>query len=253
VDVVKTRKRTNRTDLRVTSRLPAGWLQPEQRLDFHEKELNMKNDDRIYFETREKMNELESYIYNMRDRLSGALGVFITPKDRETFTDVLHRAENWLYDQTEAHKSVFIAKLTELHAYGDPVERRYNESIRRDDVVRGAFEVLAKYRSAATSSDGAYSHIDESKKQTVVNRALECEAWLQKKIAHQSTMLPFEDPELTIASIEEKIREFESVAKPILSEPKPAPPKPTTPPPAAATATPETAGPTSSDPMDTSQ
>jgi len=226
VDVVKTRKRTNRTDLKVTSRLPSGWLQPEQRLEFNEKELNMKNDDRIYFETREKMNELESYIYNMRDRLSGPLGDFIAPKDRETFMEALHSAENWLYDQCESPKSVFVGKLTELHAYGDPVERRYNEAARRDAVVREALEVLAKYRSAATSSDEAYSHIDEAKKQAVVTKALEGEDWLQRKTAHQATMRLYDDPELTVSAIEEMMREFESMAKPILSVPKPPAPKP---------------------------
>jgi len=37
----------------------------------------MKMNDTIIIETLEKKNDLEAYIYNMRDQLNGSLGEFV--------------------------------------------------------------------------------------------------------------------------------------------------------------------------------
>jgi len=229
VEVMKTRKKTNRTDLLVTTRMPPGWLQPEQKKQFHEEELNMQNDDRVQFETREKLNELESYVYGMRDKLNGAMKEFMKPHDTEQFLAILQATEDWLYDNAEAAKSVFVAKLEELQKIGDPVDRRYNESTRRPQALADFIAKMNEYQAIASPSNEATSHIDADKKDEIRRKAEEHKTALDHKIAMQTGLAPYDEPTVTIAQINSTLQEFESWAKPILNAPKPAPPPSTSP------------------------
>merc|ERR1712135_150851 len=92
VDVVKKRKRTKRTDVNVipsgTPGLSANVLQ--KRMD---EETAMQAEMRYIIETDEKRNDLESYIFNMRDKTaeSGDYGNFISSTDRENLARTLRK------------------------------------------------------------------------------------------------------------------------------------------------------------------
>merc|ERR1712137_973431 len=88
-------------------------------------------------ETDEKRNDLESYIFNMRDKTSesGEYGEFITAPDREKFHADLTRMEDWLYDTEDATKVMYIDKLDELKKIGDPVVWRFKESQIRSEWI----------------------------------------------------------------------------------------------------------------------
>ncbi|CAN0036111.1 unnamed protein product, partial [Discosporangium mesarthrocarpum] len=58
-------------------------------------EAQMANQDRILRETAEKRNELETYIYAMRDRLVEQLQPYIEAKLADSFKERLTEAEDW--------------------------------------------------------------------------------------------------------------------------------------------------------------
>lgn len=51
--------------------------------------------DRVIKETADKRNELESYVYAMRDKLVGSLRPYIEGKEAEAFGSSLTAAEDW--------------------------------------------------------------------------------------------------------------------------------------------------------------
>merc|ERR1712136_639819 len=128
VDVVKKRKRTKKTDLNVASSGVPG-LSADVLQKFMDEETAMQAEMRDIIETDEKRNDLESYIFNMRDKTaeSGDYGNFISSTDREKFSEDLTKAEDWLYDNSDATKAMYIEKLDELKLIGDGVTWRAKE------------------------------------------------------------------------------------------------------------------------------
>merc|ERR1711865_1069832 len=79
VDVKKMKKRTKRTDLAINVSGKPGLNNPDiQKL--MDQETAMQAEMREIIETDEKRNDLESYIFNMRDKIteSGELGPYIS-------------------------------------------------------------------------------------------------------------------------------------------------------------------------------
>lgn len=52
--------------------------------------------DRVLRETADKRNELESYVYTMRDKLVGSLRPYVEGEEADTFAARLTAAEDWL-------------------------------------------------------------------------------------------------------------------------------------------------------------
>ena len=60
-------------------------------------EVSMANADRVAQETSDKRNELESYLYSMRDKIIGELKEFCGEAEATKFKKELESAEGWLY------------------------------------------------------------------------------------------------------------------------------------------------------------
>merc|ERR1711924_211372 len=66
---VEKKKKVKRTNLQYKETKPLDWLDSEIN-KFNEIEVAMRNQDRIVQETSDMRNELESYIYDMRDKIN---------------------------------------------------------------------------------------------------------------------------------------------------------------------------------------
>ena len=107
------KKKVKKTNLEFSENRPMEWTSAEMDKGF-EKEVAMANADRVVKETGEKRNELETYIYDMRDKISSEsqLGSYVTDEDKATFTSALEKSENWLYEEGfDAVKSVYLRNL----------------------------------------------------------------------------------------------------------------------------------------------
>merc|ERR1712244_203189 len=87
-----------------------------------ELEANFINVDRIVHETDEAKNDLETYVYDLRDKLESSHADFIEEKSKESTKTKLTELEDWIYDHgDEANKTQFLEKLKELKDIGDPM------------------------------------------------------------------------------------------------------------------------------------
>merc|ERR1712146_648769 len=81
---------------------------------FIEAEANMAQQDRIIQETADARNALESYIYEMRDKISdyGVYKEFASEAEKEKINKDLEEAENWVYDEGfDCAKSIYEQRL----------------------------------------------------------------------------------------------------------------------------------------------
>jgi heat shock protein 4 len=214
-----------KTNLEYTVKRPLQWTQKEID-EAHEKEVAMANNDRIVRETADMRNELESYIYEMRDKISSDsdLGPYGTDEEKDAFVALNEKMENWLYeDGFEATKTVYAEKLKELKALGAPMQQRQSEAMGRAAAVSTLQQTLEVYKNWVVESqtNESYSHITDEERNKVHTACDETSAWMYQKLDEQGSLSPNQDPVLTVAELNAKVRFLKETCGPIMHKPVP--------------------------------
>ncbi|KAF9931348.1 adenyl-nucleotide exchange factor sse1 [Linnemannia zychae] len=218
----KVKKLVKKGDLNVVSATPS--LDRSIVTELREKEMEMIASDKLVVDTEMAKNALEEYIYDTRSKVDGAYKDFINPADKEKFVSDLNDAENWLYDEgDETTKSVYAAKLAELHVVGKPVVERYREVEARANAARELREAINHLMAEATSSEEKYAHIPEEEKNSIVEKCSKAQTWIENKLERQSMMKKYEVPAFTSAEVRKQRDDIVYFATPILNKPKPKP------------------------------
>merc|ERR1719223_2471906 len=235
------KKKVKRTNLDFTESKPLEWTDAEIS-KFAETEIAMRNTDRIVQETSDMRNDLESYIYDMRDKITmdSNLGAYATQAEKDAFMKKNEETENWLYeDGFDAKKDVLAGKLAELKALGGPVEKRATEAAARPIAIASLQKNVEKYKkwlSDAQAND-AFSHITEEEFSTCHKKCDEVSNWLYEMLDKQGSLAQNVDPAFYAAEVNDKNKGMSNVCSPIVHKPKPKPkPKKEEPKPAAAPA-----------------
>jgi len=78
-------------------------------IDHQSREANLANTDRLIRETSDARNDLETFVYDFRDKLDRSLKAFSTEDERSSLNDRLAKEEDWLYtdEADEAKKADF--------------------------------------------------------------------------------------------------------------------------------------------------
>ncbi|KAL7627360.1 adenyl-nucleotide exchange factor sse1 [Parahypoxylon ruwenzoriense] len=98
-----------------------------------EKEAAMVMEDKLVADTEDKKNELETYIYDMRNKLDDQYADFASEEEKDKLRSKLSESEDWLYEEGEdATKAVYIAKMDDIKAMAGPITQRYHDKIEAD-------------------------------------------------------------------------------------------------------------------------
>ncbi|XP_077402578.1 heat shock 70 kDa protein 4-like isoform X2 [Vanacampus margaritifer] len=194
---------------------------------FVENEGKMIMQDKLEKERNDSKNNVEEYVYEMRDKLFGPLEKFITEADRNSFSLKLEDTETWLYEDGEDEKKqVYIDRLAELKKMGQPIVERAMEAEERP----GAFEELGrqvqmdiKIINAYKAKDEQYAHLDELEVTRVEKQVNDAMAWMNNKMNLQNNRHPTLDPVVKVSEIQAKCKELYSACNPVLFKPKPKP------------------------------
>eukprot|EP00929_Paragymnodinium_shiwhaense_P082528 TRINITY_DN4351_c0_g2_i2.p1 TRINITY_DN4351_c0_g2~~TRINITY_DN4351_c0_g2_i2.p1 ORF type:complete len:827 (-),score=312.37 TRINITY_DN4351_c0_g2_i2:517-2997(-) len=225
VEVKKTKKRTKRTELKIVKSGAPGLVDSMVQTHMDE-ESAIQAEMAEIIETDERRNDLESYIFNMRDKCSssGDLGAYVSDADREKFMSELQKMEDWLYDTYDATKVQYIDKLNELKAIGDPINWRQNEDKNRPEWIKAVEGTIMNYSKAAQEPGEKFSHIAPEKLAKITEKCKDAEKWLTDLTAQQAKLAKTDKPVLLCADMEKKNQELATFGDQILAEPKPAPP-----------------------------
>lgn len=192
-----------------------------------ELEAQMHAADKLVQDTEDRKNALEEYVYDMRSKLEDRYASYVKPEEKEKLLHMLQDAEDWLYSEEgeDATKSAYVAKLDALKAIGDLIVARYREAEEHPRVISQLRQTINEYLAQATSQDEKYAHIDEKDKQSVIEKCVTTQKWLDDQIARQAERPKNEDPILKTADILKKREELIYFSIPILTKPKPKPVK----------------------------
>jgi len=191
-----------------------------------ELEANFINVDRIVHETDEAKNDLETYVYDLRDKLDSTHSDFIEEKDKESTTEMLTKMEDWIYDHgDDANKTQFLERLKQLKDIGDPMEYKKWEFEHRDQRVENFKKLVFKYQQWISTEDEQYAHIGEDQRKIVKKYADDADAWLTQQLIKQDRLKKHENPVLKCKDVDNKYREVYDQCNKIVTTPKPKPPK----------------------------
>ncbi|KAK6957371.1 Heat shock protein hsp88 [Daldinia eschscholtzii] len=116
-----------------------------------EKEAAMVMEDKLVADTEEKKNELETYIYDLRNKLDDQYADFASEEEKDKLRAKLTESEDWLYEDGEdATKAVYIAKMDEIRAMAGPITQRYFDKVEADrQALQAKLDAEAAAKKAA--------------------------------------------------------------------------------------------------------
>uniref|UniRef100_A0A3Q3MS35 Heat shock protein 4a n=1 Tax=Labrus bergylta TaxID=56723 RepID=A0A3Q3MS35_9LABR len=192
---------------------------------FVENEGKMVMQDKLEKERNDAKNNVEEYVYEMRDKLHGALEKFVTEADRDTFSLKLEDTENWLYEDGEdQQKQVYIDKLAELKKMGQPIHERYIESEERPrafEELGRQIQLYMKIIEAYKAKDEQYNHLDELEVTRADKQVNDAMVWMNGKMNQQNSQDLTLDPVVKVEEIKAKTKELYSACNPVVSKSKP--------------------------------
>lgn len=132
---------------------------------YAERENEMFAEDKLVQDTAEKKNALESYIYEIRNKLENQWEGLVGDFEKNKLTELLLKTEDWLYDEgDDTSKGVYQNKIDELRTIAAPIAQKYfdREEEKRQaqlskksggDQERRAAEAAAKLRQEAQDAE----------------------------------------------------------------------------------------------------
>ncbi|ESA43073.1 heat shock protein 88, variant [Neurospora crassa OR74A] len=145
----KVKKQVRKGELPVVSATPS--LDPAAKNAAIEREQAMIMEDKLVADTEEKKNELETYIYDLRNKLDDQYADLASEEEKEKIRAKLMEVEDWLYDEgDDATKAVYVAKIEEIRALAGPVVQRYFDKV---EAERQALQEKLEAEKAAKKAE----------------------------------------------------------------------------------------------------
>ncbi|KAG8168272.1 hypothetical protein KVR01_003961 [Diaporthe batatas] len=160
----KVKKQVRKGDLPIV----AGNLSLDEssRNNLTEKENAMVMEDKLVADTEEKKNELETFIYELRNKLDEQYADLASDEEKEKIKAKLEASEDWLYEDGEdTTKAVYIAKIDEIRSLAGPVIQRHFEKV---EAERQAVQAKVDAERAAKKAAE-----EEARKQAEAQKAQE--------------------------------------------------------------------------------
>ncbi|KAH7371158.1 heat shock protein 70 family [Pyrenochaeta sp. MPI-SDFR-AT-0127] len=95
-----------------------------------ERENAMIMEDKLVADTENEKNNLESFIYELKDKILDVYAEFASDEEKSRLNAKLETIEDWLYDDGEdASKAQYVSKKEDIRSIAGPIIQRYNDKI----------------------------------------------------------------------------------------------------------------------------
>lgn len=206
-DEIRKGKFFKRLEIPVSEEVYGGMTKAE--LSEAEKiELQLAQQDLKMERIKDKKNALESYVYEMRDKIFSKYQSFATESERDEISINLQKTEEWLYEDEpdDESENIYNQKLEDLRKLVDPIEIRYKEDEAREKARKDLLSCIADYRMKAGS-------LTAGERDAVIDECNKAEKWLQEKTQQQDSLPKNVDPVLWSCEIKRKAEGFDATCK----------------------------------------
>lgn len=192
----------------------------------------LKRADEVRKAKETALNDLEAYVYKIRNRLrdedgKDQLGGVSTEEQREEIISKCNDIEEWLYDEgRDADLSDFKVKEAEIQVPADKIFKRFKESIDRPKAVGRALKQLRNVTKKIDTWSEKMPHITEEEVKGLRDLIADVESWIEKKVTEQEANDPTTDPVFMAHEVVSEMKPVTVMFEKLLRKPKPVPPKP---------------------------
>ncbi|CAK9166911.1 unnamed protein product [Ilex paraguariensis] len=198
--------KVRRQDIPVSESVHGGMTRAELS-QAQEKELQLAQQDIKVEQTKEKKNTLESYVYDMRNKIFHTYRSFATDSEKEGISRTLQQTEEWLYeDGDDESEHAYTEKLKDLQRLVDPVENRYKDEEARSEATRDLLNCIVENRMAV-------GQLPANQRDVVINECNKAEQWLREKTQQQNSLPKSADPVLWSSEIKCKTESLDALCK----------------------------------------
>uniref|UniRef100_A0A673BSK3 Heat shock protein 4b n=1 Tax=Sphaeramia orbicularis TaxID=375764 RepID=A0A673BSK3_9TELE len=187
---------------------------------FVENEGKMIMQDKLEKERNDAKNNVEEYVYDMRDKLHGMFEKFVSESDRDALSLKLEDTENWLYEDGEDQpKQVYIDKLAELKKLGQPIQERFTESEERPKAFDEMGKQIQQYMKFVEAYKMKVQHKNLHLSPHLLCMTSSMTTWMRPTSPNKQSLTV--DPSVKVKDIKAKTGELFSACNPIVTKPKP--------------------------------
>ncbi|KAK2796696.1 Heat shock protein hsp88 [Emmonsiellopsis sp. PD_5] len=131
----KVKKQVRKGDLPISS--GTGSLDTSAKDRLAEKENAMFMEDKLVMDTEDKKNELESFIYELRDKIEGVYAEYANEEEKTKLKAKLDETEDWLYEDGEdTTKAIYVAKMDEVRFLAGPIIQRHLDKLENERMAK---------------------------------------------------------------------------------------------------------------------
>ncbi|XPS78610.1 adenyl-nucleotide exchange factor sse1 [Ascochyta lentis] len=99
-----------------------------------ERENAMIMEDKLVQDTENEKNNLESMIYELKDKIIDQYAEFASDDEKSRLTAKLEQIEDWLYEDGEdASKAQYVSKKEDIRSIAGPIVQRYNDKLQEEE------------------------------------------------------------------------------------------------------------------------
>jgi heat shock protein 4 len=158
----KVKKQQRKGDLPISA--GTATIDEATRQSAAERENAMIMEDKLVQDTENEKNNLEAFIYELKDKIIDVYAEFASDDEKARLTSKLETIEDWLYeDGDDASKAQYVSKKEDIRSIAGPIIQRYNDKIEGER--QAAMEKHQKEHAAKQAELERAKREAESKKQ----------------------------------------------------------------------------------------
>mmetsp|Transcript_70679 Transcript_70679/g.147213 ORF Transcript_70679/g.147213 Transcript_70679/m.147213 type:complete len:782 (-) Transcript_70679:108-2453(-) len=207
---------------------PARWS-PALVSEARSRMLALKEADDLRKDTEAALNDLEGYIYKVKNTIADQeeeLAKVSTEEQRTKVVDAANAAEEWLYDEGRGQTiAVYAAKQQEIKDEAEAIFSRSQELELRTAAVKKAQKLLSTLMVKVDSWPEKMPQITQNETDRLLAMVKTVETWLEEKTALQEATSPYETPAFESKEVAVQLRPLSMLFEKLLNKPKPTPPK----------------------------
>merc|ERR1711998_691245 len=177
------------------------------------------------------LNELEGYVYKVKNRLmddEAELSKVSTEEQRTTLQELVSVTSEWIDDEAgpNTELTVYREKLTDLKFPAEAMFKRLSELTDRPAAVAKAREQLVGVKTTVGKWVDTMPQVTDEEKSKLLDLVEKASTWIDDKEEAQSKKLAHEDPVFDSADVMPQLKTIGLTFEKLLRKPKPPPPKP---------------------------
>jgi len=168
-------------------------------------------------------NQLETMIYDVRDKLDDQYKTVVDPKRLEEHRTTISAMMDKLDDEYEISKDahVYTKDIDVIKSITRPLDQLLIEHNVRPQVVKTLQSQIQEYTKIAETAE----YLDDEKKKKVLDKCGEVKDWLESKLAEQEKLPMWVKVAVKVSLIKQKLNELNVHCKPLCEKPPPPPPE----------------------------